>query len=68
MTEKEYKFIRIDIKGILSPKLEKDYHDIIDEQAKRGWRFVQIFAPPITGKGYALFYELIFERDAGSED
>lgn len=66
--KKEYKFVRIPIKGIFRPKLEEDYHDIIDEHAKRGWRFVQVFAPSITGKGYALFYELIFERDVKEEE
>ena len=58
----EYKYITVNLKGIFEGKPEKDYHEIIDEHAKRGWKLVQVFAPPISGKGFATFYEIILER------
>ncbi len=58
----EYKFVRIGIKGRLLRKPEQDYRSIIEEYAKNGWRFVQVFAPPIGGYGVALYFELIFEK------
>jgi len=65
MPSYEYKFIKIEtkttaFKGIV-PK--EDYHQVIDQHARDGWRLVQIFAPPIKGYGYADFFELIFERE-----
>lgn len=61
----EYKFVKIEVrvqafKGVL-PK--ENYHQIIEDHARDGWRLVQIFAPPIKGYGWADFYELIFERE-----
>lgn len=59
----EYKFITIDLdRGLLSRKPSQDYHEIIREQVRQGWRLVQIFAPPVYGFGKAVYYELIFER------
>lgn len=43
-------------------KPNEDYHDVIEEHARNGWRLVQIFAPAISGYGAAKFYELIFEK------
>jgi hypothetical protein len=65
MASYEYKFVKIEtkihaFKGI-SPK--EDYHQVIDDLSRDGWRLVQIFAPPIKGYGMADFYELIFERE-----
>jgi len=42
---------------------EAEYQSMIRQHARQGWRFVQIFAPPLTGKGRAKYYELIFERE-----
>jgi hypothetical protein len=58
----EYKFIRINLRGFWSREPAEDHHAIVEEQARAGWRLVQIFAPAIYGYGRALFYELIFER------
>lgn len=58
-----YKFVTIDLdRGLLTRKPSRDYHAVIEEHARQGWRLVQIFAPPVYGYGKAVFYELIFER------
>lgn len=59
----EYKFIKIEFKR-LSGKPKEDYQEVINEQAKEGWRFVQIFSPELasSGVGIASHFELIFER------
>ncbi len=61
----EYKYVRIELKSkLFSIKPAKDYKEIIDQHAREGWRFVQIFAPGIRGYGIASYFELIFERSA----
>lgn len=64
MASFEYKFVKISMKNALM-KVEprENYHQIIEQHAKDGWRLVQVFAPPIRGYGWADFYELIFERE-----
>jgi hypothetical protein len=59
----EYEFFRIDLGFGFDREPSQDYHELINEQAKSGWRLVQIFAPPTHGVGKATFYELIFERE-----
>jgi len=59
----EYKFVKIALdRGFLVRKPSQDYHAIIQDHARQGWRLVQIFAPAVHGYGKAVFYELIFER------
>lgn len=58
----EYKFVKLEVKGFFTRKPQKDYHAIIEEYAKSGWRLVQILAPPIGSYGIATFFELIFEK------
>lgn len=58
----EYKFVKLGVKGFFISKPEKDYHAIIEEYAKDGWRLVQILAPPIGSYGIATYFELIFEK------
>lgn len=60
----EYKFIKIELKtSLLKPaEAKKDYHEIIREHAKDGWRLVQIFDPSTAGYGSAAYFELIFEK------
>ena len=44
---------------------QEDYHRIIDDYAREGWRLVQVFAPSVvvlTG-GTPSYFELIFERE-----
>ena len=57
----EYKFVRIQL-SFFFRKAKEDYHWLIEEHAKQGWRLVQIFAPPTSGYGTASYFELIFER------
>ena len=59
-----YKFVTINLdRGLLTRKPSRDYHAVIEEHARQGWRLVQIFAPPVSGLyGRAEFYEVIFER------
>jgi hypothetical protein len=59
----EYKFVKIDIKGWLKRNPKEDYHRIVDEYAKDGWRLIQIFAPGLSGYGEVAFFELIFEKE-----
>ena len=62
----EYKFIKIHVgykPFAFTQTLSEDYHKIIEEQTKEGWRLVQIFAPPIRGYGNAEYFEMIFEKE-----
>lgn len=45
------------------------YRDVVQEQARQGWRLVQIFAPGTAAFGASRYFELIFERphDASTE-
>ena len=65
MNTYEYKFVKIDVKvhAFKGIRPKEDYHQVIDDLSRDGWRLVQIFAPPIKGYGMADFYELIFERE-----
>ena len=36
--------------------------NVIDEQARQGWRFVQAFAPAVVGYGASKYVDLIFEK------
>jgi hypothetical protein len=59
----EYKFVRLG-EGWLGVRREakERYQDVIQEEARRGWRLVQIFAPGTGGYGASKYFELIFER------
>lgn len=57
----EYKFERIALK-VWGKKAKEDYQETINDYAKEGWRFVQIFAPGVGSYGSPVYYELIFER------
>jgi len=62
---KEYKFERIQLKGIpgLYIKSKQNYQDIIRLNAQQGWELVQIFSPPTSLYGGAPYFELIFCRE-----
>lgn len=49
---KEYEFVRVEL-STMRRRPKEDYQQIIHDYAKRGWRFVQIFAPSIDGYGAA---------------
>ena len=57
----EYKFVRIDVSFWQKP--QGDHQKVIEEHAREGWRFVQIFAPGIAASGNVKYFELIFERE-----
>ena len=63
----EYKFVKVSLdRGLRKTRPDVDYHMIVDNQAKEGWRLVQIFSPSVTvhlGAGYDSYFELIFERE-----
>ena len=63
MTRFEYKFVRVELKsGWRADTPKEDYHQIVEDHAKDGWRLFQIFAPQMSGTGWTSFLELIFER------
>lgn len=55
----EYNFIR------LEGRQRKEYSQVIQQEAAKGWRLVQILAPGAGGLwASADFFEVIFEREA----
>ena len=67
MTRYEYKFVRVDLKpGFRTDSPMEDYRKIVEDHAKEGWRLFQLFAPPMSGTGWASYIELIFERAQSS--
>lgn len=57
----EYKFVQIELsRWNNAPKV--NYHEIISNHAKDGWKLVQLFAPVTSGNGSSSFFEIIFER------
>lgn len=59
----EYKFVKLKLrKGFWTMKPSADYHQVIDEHARQGWRLKQIFSPNISAHGNASFFEMIFEK------
>lgn len=58
----EYKYVKIEAQGFLIRKPKEDYHEVIDEHAKQGWRLVQILISPTANNGLVEYYELIFEK------
>jgi hypothetical protein len=64
----EYKFVKLEFKAFSK---RPDYHEVIEQHAADGWRFIQIFSPkfqPFFGtSSKEKFYELIFEREKGRQ-
>ncbi|SDS66169.1 protein of unknown function [Paenibacillaceae bacterium GAS479] len=58
----EYKFVKVELKGVFESKPKQDYREIVREHAGEDWRLFQIFAPGTHGYGTATWFELIFER------
>jgi hypothetical protein len=57
MTTYEYKFVKLKI-SMWTGKPKQSHHEIVEEHARQGWRFVQ-YLPPMHGHYEA---ELAFER------
>jgi hypothetical protein len=62
----EYKFVKVDLTGIFNRSPKEDYHRLVEDYAKEGWRLVQIFSPAVsaTAGGVPDYFEIIFERIA----
>ena len=58
----EYKFIEIKSTSIMTIHFE-EYQDIINEEAKNGWRFVNSLPVKIGGYGAITTLSLVFERE-----
>ena len=63
----EYKFVRLgEYRGSalfgVRDSARDAYEEVVHENAREGWRLVQIFAPGTAAFGAARYYELIFER------
>lgn len=60
----QYKFITVKLEkwSLTELKPKEDYHLIVEQHAKEGWRLVQILAPPTGTVGSATHFELIFEK------
>ena len=55
----DYKFIRVD-----QDKKSRNYQEVILENAREGWRLVQVFAPGAGGLwAKENFCEVILERE-----
>lgn len=67
----EYKFVRLGeyrgspLFGVLD-KVRNSYEGVVQQNARDGWRLVQIFAPGTAAFGAARYYELIFERETAT--
>jgi len=57
-----YKFVRPEFSSWFS-KEPKEYHKIIEEHGREGWRLVQVFAPGTGPSGIVSYFELIFEKE-----
>lgn len=56
----EYRFVRPKFSWF--QKEPKNYHEIIEEHGREGWRLVQVFTPGTGPSGLVSYFELIFER------
>lgn len=62
----EYKFVRLgEGLGGVKDKAVKEYQNVIEENARNGWRLVQVFAPSLAAYGTGKFIEVIFEKEVG---
>jgi hypothetical protein len=62
----EYKFVKIELEGLVTRKPEEDYHRVVEKYTEEGWKLIQIFSPSISvgGGGIPNYFELIFERES----
>jgi len=58
----EYKFVKLDFSWFLQ-RTNDDYHKVVEEHGKDGWRLVQLFTPGTGLSGNVSFFELVFERE-----
>ncbi|PFJ17729.1 hypothetical protein COD67_02855 [Bacillus cereus] len=59
----ECKFVKVELAwGFTCLKSTEDCQEIIQEHARDGWRFVQIFTPAIGNSSQPEYFELIFKK------
>lgn len=65
MAKFEYKFVRVRVAGgVFAGHFDTTpYRREIENHARRGWRFVQAFAPSVSTYGRGVDADLIFERE-----
>ena len=56
----EYKYVEVTLGGVFA---KDNYHEIIDEHAKKGWRLVQVVPTYYNSYGKPTDYEVILERE-----
>jgi hypothetical protein len=60
----DYKIIKIELTNKLMKRVPaQDYHQIIIEQGRLGYKLVHMFAPALYAQGVADYIELVFERE-----
>ncbi|TXK76118.1 DUF4177 domain-containing protein [Paenibacillus sp. N3.4] len=55
----EYKYVETSLGGFFS---SATHRETIDENARAGWRLVQVLPTNYNGHGKPTAYEIIFER------
>lgn len=62
----EYKFVEVNLKGALNKRYEgidgRSPQEIIEEYAKRSYRFINILPKSYVGYGTLKTYDLVFEK------
>lgn len=62
----EYEFVEVNLKGALSTRYEsidgRSPQEIIEEYAKRSYRFINILPKSYVGYGTLKTYDLVFEK------
>ncbi|MCQ2549952.1 MAG: DUF4177 domain-containing protein [Lachnospiraceae bacterium] len=59
---KQYEYVRITPKGAFVEKFEF-HREIIDDYARRGYKYVGYIPTKIAGYGYITEMDLVFEKD-----
>jgi hypothetical protein len=55
----EYKYVSATLGGFMT---NANHHEIIDDNAKDGWRLVEVLPTSYNLDGKPIKYEIIFER------
>ena len=60
----ECKYVRVKLQvSWFTGRFSEEYQREINTHARKGWRFVQAFAPAVFGFGASSYTDLIFERE-----
>lgn len=62
----EYKFVEVNLRGAINKRYESEDgqspQEIIEEYAKRSYRFINILPKSYVGYGTLKTYDLVFEK------